>query len=64
MPRIALIITSLLLLSYVLTILVLVAVGDTLRFITLISSSLVVPGAVFGAAAVVRRRRIARRGSS
>jgi hypothetical protein len=64
MTRVALVIASVLLLSFVCVLLVLVAVGDTHRFVALVSSSLLVPGAVFGAAAAMRRRRVVRGGPS
>jgi hypothetical protein len=64
MTRVALIIASVLILSFVCAMLVVVAVGDTHRFIALISSSLLVPGAVFGAPAALRMRRLPRRGPS
>jgi hypothetical protein len=56
--RIALIIASVLIISFVVTLLGLVAVRDPLRFTALLMGSLLVPGAVFAAAAVIRRRRV------
>ena len=57
MTRIGLIAAGLLLLSFVVTLLTLTALGDPRRFIALLLGSLLVPGAVFAGGAAIRGRR-------
>ena len=57
MTRIGLTVAGVLLLSFVVTLLTLTALGDPHRFIALLLGSLLVPGAVFAGGAAIRGRR-------
>ena len=57
MTQVALTVAGVLALVYVVILLALVAVHDTLTFVRLFSASLLIPGGVFVAMAAVRPRR-------